>query len=198
MRHLGLIGALCCALLLPPAAHAATPPANVTPPPPTNTPLATPAGMLTGVEVMSATVMQEGQSSFSGLAIRARFQPPQVMKQIEVMPTLEWWRNSNTIKPFGISTTRKDATLGVDARWNFSTGTFKPYIGAGYGLHFLSESFTSPTLNDSKSLTKGGLAVLGGVAFALSGKFDNFLDVKYHHVTDYRQLKINWGISYNL
>jgi opacity protein-like surface antigen len=150
---------------------------------------------------MTSTVLQEGQSSFSGLAIRARLQPPSLSSHIEIMPTIEWWRNSNTIKPYGISTTRKDATLGVDGRWNFGGSTFKPYLGAGIGLHFLSNRVSAPSLglnNATDSVTKGGLALLGGVSFALSGRFENFLDLKYHHVTDYRQLKINWGITYNL
>ena len=74
-------------------------------------------------------------------------------------------------------------------------------VGAGIGLHFLSNRVSAPSLglnNATDSVTKGGLALLGGVSFALSGRFENFLDLKYHHVTDYRQLKINWGITYNL
>lgn len=161
----------------------------------------TPAGTLTAIEAMSATVLQEDQSSFSGLAVRVRIQPPQMMRQFEFMPTIEWWRSSNTIRPYDIHTTRKDATIGLDARWNFTTEGFKPYIGAGWGLHFLSDKVSAPSFglpDQTYSVTKGGLAVLGGVSFALSGKFDNFLDLKYHHVSDFRQFKINWGISYNL
>jgi len=168
---------------------------------PAASPVITPAGTLTAIEAMTATVMQEDQSSFSGLAVRVRIQPPQMMRQFELMPTIEWWRNSNTLRPYDIHTTRKDATLGVDARWNFTTETFKPYIGAGFGLHFLSDKVSAPTFgltNQTYSVTKGGLAVLGGVSFALSGRLDNFLDLKYHHVTDFRQFKINWGLSYNL
>jgi opacity protein-like surface antigen len=161
----------------------------------------TPAGTLTGIEAMTSTVMQEGQSSFSGLAVRVRLQPAQLMKQIEIMPTIEYWRNSNTVQPYGIETTRKDATIGVDGRFNMEFGAWRPYLGAGYGLHFLSSKVNAPSLgleNATDSVTKGGLALLGGLSFALSGKFDNFLDLKYHHVTEYRQFKINWGIAYNL
>jgi hypothetical protein len=189
------------ALVLPLAASplfaATSTPAETT----TSSPIETFAGQLTGIEAMSSTVMQEGQSSFSGLAIRVRLHPPQLMQQIELLPTIEYWRNANTVQPYDIRTTRKDATVGVDARWNFSTATFKPYAGVGYALHFLSNTVHAPGFGidrASDSVTKGGIALLGGVSFALSGKFDNFLDVKYHHVTDYRQLKINWGISYNL
>jgi opacity protein-like surface antigen len=171
-----------------------------TDPPPTPTPVETPAGRLTGIEAMTSTVMQEGQSSFSGLAVRLRINPKMLVEQIEVMPTIEYWRNSNSIQTYDIRTVRKDATIGIDGRWTFSKETFKPYVGVGWALHFLSTRVDAPTFGlqqATDSVTKGGIAFLGGASFALTGKFSNFLDVKYHHVTDYRQLKINFGIGYN-
>src|SRR5262245_35515823 len=69
---------------------------------------------LTGFDVMSSTVMQEKQSSFSGLGLRARIHPEQLVSGIEVLPSIEYWRNSSTVSPYDISTTRKDATLAVD------------------------------------------------------------------------------------
>jgi len=167
---------------------------------PTSAPIETFLGRLVSVEAIMSTVMQENQSSFSGLAARVRLQPGRLLKQIEIVPTVEYWRNSNTITSYDIETTRKDATIGVDARWNFSTATFKPYAGIGYAVHFLSNRVDAPSFglqNATDSVTKGGISLLGGVGFALSGKFDNFLELKYHHVTDYKQLKFNWGISYN-
>ena len=155
MRNVRPLWALLLALALPAAARAAaTSPAS--------TPVVTPAGTLTAVEALTSTVLQEGQSSFSGLALRVRFQPPQLMKQFEIMPTIEWWRNSNTIQPYGIETTRKDATLGVDGRWNFGGTTFKPYAGAGFALHFLSNRVSAPILGLNEatdSVTKGGLVM---------------------------------------
>ncbi len=159
----------------------------------------TPAGTLVGIEAMMATVMQEEQSSFSGLALRIRLQPPQLLKQIEIMPTIEYWRNSNHLATYDVSTERKDATLGIDMRYNFEAGSFRPYLGAGWALHFLSSEVEAPGLGlpaSSNSISKGGLAVLGGVSFPITERFENFLDLKYHHVTDYRQLKFNWGFTY--
>lgn len=184
-----LIRAALMALVIPAAAFAQETPRS---------PILTPFGTLNGIEGMTSTVIQEGQSSFSGLGLRARFQSPRLMEQVEIMPTIEWWRNSNTVRPFDIQTTRKDFTVGTDARWNFTTPNLKPYLGAGFGIHFLSNKVQSPTFNGDDSVTKGALALLGGVSFALNGRLDNFIDVKYHHLTDYRQLKINWGLTYNL
>ena len=164
------------------------------------TPAASATG-LAGVDVMTSTVMQEGQSSFSGLALRMRVVSPLLIQGVELLPTVEYWRNSNTVDPFGIRTTRKDATLGADIRYAFrSTGT-RPYVGAGLALHFLASSVDAPSLglnDESHALVKGGLSLLGGLAFPLTSRFENFVELKYHHVPDYRQLKLNWGLSINL
>jgi opacity protein-like surface antigen len=159
------------------------------------------AGGLVSLDGMSSTVMQEGQSSFSGVALRARLHPQRLVQAVELMPTFEYWRSSNTVAPYGIETMRKDATLGLDARYTFHNNGWKPYIGAGFAVHFLTTRVNAPSLglvDATDSVIKGGLAALGGVSFGLSERVDNFLELKYHHVTDYRQLKINWGLSYRL
>jgi len=156
---------------------------------------------VTGIDVMTSTVMQKGQSSISGLGLRVRIQSPRVIKEIEFMPSIEYWRSYTTAQPYDIRATRKDATLGTDVRYNFQSGAWKPYLGAGMAIHFLSTRVDAPSFgvnDDTNSVIKGGLAVLGGVSFGLAGKLDNFLEIKYHHLSDYRQLKFNWGLAYNL
>lgn len=156
---------------------------------------------LTAVDVMTSTVMQEKQSSFSGLAARARMTSPIFIQGIEFMPTMEYWRNANSLEPFGIRTARKDATIALDVRYALKPTGTKPYIGVGYGVHFLSNSVDAPSLginDESHALTKGGFGLLGGVSFPLTQKIENFLELKYHHVSGYRQLKFNWGLGINL
>ena len=159
------------------------------------------AGLFAGLDGMTSTVMQEGQSSFSGLAMRVRLRPQRLVQQVELMPSIEYWRSSNSVRHYGIETMRKDATLAMDARYSFNTKSWRPYLGVGFGLHFLSSRVNAPSLglNDATdSVVKGGLAALGGVSFGLSPRLDNFVELKYHHIPDYRQLKINWGLSYRL
>src|SRR5207245_2537552 len=120
---------------------------------------------------------------------------------IELLPSIEYWRNSSTVSPYDIRATRKDATLGVDARYNFQVRGWNPYVGAGFGIHFLSSRINAPTLglNDAtNSVIKGGLAALVGTTFPLTKHVDNFIELKYHHVPAYRQLKINWGLAIKL
>lgn len=163
-------------------------------------PLTATAGTaLVGVDGMSATVMQEGQSSFSGLGLRARFQSDRLIEGLEFMPTMEWWRNNSTVRPFGITSSRRDAAMALDARYSFKREGFTPYAGGGFAIHFLTSEVDAPALglrHAQDSVIKGGLAVLGGVSIPFGERFANYLELKYHHVTDFRQLKLNWGISY--
>jgi len=159
------------------------------------------AGTLTGIEAMTSTVMQQKQSSFSGIAVRARLHPDRLIKEVEIMPSIEYWRNSSTVPPYNIRATRKDATLAVDARYSFHYRSMEPYVGAGYGIHFLSSRVNAPTLGLSEatnSVIKGGLGALAGVSFVMTPRLDNFLELKYHHIPDYRQLKINWELAIKL
>ena len=156
------------------------------------------AAVFSAVEVLSSTVMQKHQSSFSGLGLRARIQPPQLMEGFSLMPTLEYWRNQNTIQTFGIRSTRKDAALAGLLRYDFKRSGFQPYLGVGLGMHFLSNEVDAPSLglNDaSDSLIKGGVAVLGGASFGLAGRLGNLIELEYHRLSEESQLKINWGLS---
>jgi opacity protein-like surface antigen len=155
---------------------------------------------LKGIDVMTSTVMQEGQSSFSGVGLRARLHPAAIVPELEFMPTIEYWRNSSHVDPYDIRAQRKDATLGIDARYAFELGSWHPYFGGGFALHFLSSTVDAPAfgLNDaSDSLMKGGFAALGGLIFNLNEKVDTLVELKYHEIPDYRQLKFNWGLAFN-
>ncbi len=151
------------------------------------------------VEGMTSTVFEEGQSSFSGLGLRARVHDARLLPNLTLLPTLEWWRNSSHLEPYDIRSVRKDATLGADLRWDFTREGWYPYVGAGFALHFISAEIEAPTLGiprDSYGVTRGGLTALAGVGFPMGGKLENFFEAKYHHVPRYRQLKLNWGLTY--
>jgi len=159
------------------------------------------ATKLAAVDVMTSTVMQEKQSSFSGLGLRARITSPLFITGLEFMPTIEYWRNANSLETPPIKTTRKDATLAADVRYLFRGTGMRPYAGLGYALHFLSSSVDAPSLgvnDESHALMKGGFSFMGGLSFPLTQRIENFVELKYHHVTSYRQLKLNWGLSVNL
>ena len=180
MRQTELVAAaaLCLVLALPAPARAAL--------------------SLAGVDGITSTVLQQDQSSFSGLALRARVRSDALVPQLVFMPTVEWWRSHSTIDPYGIQATRKDAALGLDARWEFHAGATHPYAGGGFALHFLSSDVHSAALglDETQSTMRGGLTALGGLEFPIGGHIANFFEVKYHHLPGARQVKLNWGLSY--
>jgi hypothetical protein len=157
------------------------------------------AQVFSGVDAMSSTVMQEHQSSFSGLGTRVRLHSARIVEGFDLLPYVEYWRNSTRVEPFGITSTRKDATLGADARFSFKREGWRPYVGGGFGVHFLSTEVDAPTLglrHANDSVIKGGLSALAGITFPLSKHLDNFMELKYHHLPGYSQLKLNMGIAW--
>lgn len=162
-------------------------------------PAALVAGPLVGIEGVTSTVFQRDQSSFSGIGLKLKVQPPQLVEGLTVVPMIEYWRAKSTVRTFGIESTRKDATLGTFMRYDFKHEGWQPYAGIGLGLHFISDEVDAPTLglnNESNSLIKGGLLMVGGAAFGLAGNLGNLLEAEYHHLPGQGQFKMNWGLTW--
>lgn len=154
-------------------------------------------GPFAGVEFLTSTVFQEGQTSFSGMALRTRMHHSRLVQQVEFLPTIEYWQTN--VSALGFRTTRRDATLGGFARWMFpSSRAFHPYLGAGLGVHFLHSAVESPDLKLDDDVVRGAVAAMGGLAFGTNERFGNFLELEFHDLTHERQLKFNMGMSWNL
>ena len=159
------------------------------------------AGPMVGFDVMMSTVMQENQSSFSGLGLRARIVSLRLIDGVQILPTVEYWRNRSSVPRYDIDAVRRDATLGVDVRYLFRHEGWSPYAGAGYSLHFLMSEVSAPAFGvdeDRDTLTKGGLSAMTGINFPITDRIENFIELKFHNVTDYRQLKFSWGLTFDL
>ena len=157
------------------------------------------ATTLSGLEAMTTTVFQEGQTSFSGLALRAAFGSDLLFPGVTLLSGIEWWRNSTKVESYELSADRRDVTLAFDARYTFEFRNVQPYLGMGYGMHFLNTEVSAPTLGlprAENALIKGGVSGHAGLLFPVGSKFQNLVEVKYHHVTDYRQWKLNLGVTY--
>jgi len=153
-----------------------------------------------GVDGLMSNVMQEHQTSISGFGIRGRFKSQLLIDNVTIMPTIEWWRSASHVDPYGIEVTRVDNTLGCDVAYQFPVHDMVPYAGLGFAAHFMSSKVNAPMLgvyNAEKTITKGGLTALLGVGFPLTSSVQNFLELKYHHITDYRELKLSWGIGFD-
>ena len=178
MRHALIAAALAVATLAPPAG----------------------ADSKSGIDGLMSNVMQEHQTSISGFGIRGRFQSQLLVDNVTFMPTIEWWRSASHVDAYGIDTQRVDNTLGLDVAYQFPVHDMIPYAGMGFAAHFMSSKVNAPLLgvyNAEKTITKGGLTALIGIAFPLTASVQNFLELKYHHITDYRELKLSWGIGFD-
>lgn len=156
---------------------------------------------IVGLDAMTSTVFQEGQSSFSGLVFRMRIHSAAVVQNLEILPTFEYWQNTSTLSGFQVKTQRRDATLGCDARWVFSHAGWRPYAGVGLALHFLNNELRAPSLGVPKAtdaIIKGGVNALGGVNFGMTERLGSFIELKFLGVSKYRQIKFNTGLSWNL
>lgn len=155
---------------------------------------------VTNVEGMLSTIFQSGQSSFSGIGLRVHVQSPQLIPQVSFVPVIEYWRNTNRLDAFDIKSRQTDAALGFEARYTFPRQGFQPYLGAGWGMHFLSSEVESPSmsLNRSDSVTRGSVSLLGGVTMPITAKLSNVLEVKFHYLPGDSQTKLNYGLSWKL
>ena len=160
----------------------------------------TPRSGIIGIDAMTGTVFQQGQSSFSGLGVRLRVRHPALVPNVEILPTFEYWQNTSHVDAFDIETKRRDATLSADMRWMFASRPWKPYLGAGFGLHFLANEVRAPSLglpHGAEGIVKGGLQAMCGVEANPDARIGSFLELKFLDVTGFRQFKFNTGLAWN-
>ena len=155
---------------------------------------------MNGLDGMTQTVKQEGQSAITGLALRARLGSDDLPVHVTIMPTLEYWRDTAHLQDFNIRSTQKDLALGVDARYDLSLGSWRPYMGAGVATHFIKTSFSAPDIGIAPSEqghTKVGPNALIGLQLAPLGFLQSFIEAKYAYVPPFRQFKFDWGLGVN-
>jgi len=155
------------------------------------------AGSIQGLEATLNTVFQKDQTSFSGVGVRLHCAGPSSIPGMSFVPTLQYWSNRNNISAFGISSERSDAMMGVEVRYTFENASLQPYLGTGYGIHFMTDQVSTPeTGSQSQSLSKGALMALGGISVPLAGSLHNDFGMQYDFAGDRAQFKLNWGFRY--
>ena len=153
-----------------------------------------------GIDGMTQNVKQEGQSAISGLAMRVRIGSDDLPVGMSIMPTIEYWKDSDQIGDFNIKSSQKDLSVGVDLRYDLSMGAWKPYLGAGVASHFITSKFEAPDIGVAEleeGHTKVGPNMLLGLQLAPLGFLQSFIEAKYSYVPPYRQFKLDWGFGVN-
>lgn len=154
---------------------------------------------VTGVEAIFHTVFQDNQSSFSGIGLRVHLQSARLIPNVSIAPSIQYWRNRTNVASFGIESQRSDARLGVDARYTFLQYGVQPWIGGGWGLHFLSDRATAPQLgliDAEDSVVRGGFVLGGGLSTPVVGNLTNDFGLEYDFLGSDSQLKLNFGLRY--
>lgn len=154
---------------------------------------------LTSVEGNFYSIFQSNQSSFSGLGMRLHFKSAALIENITITPSIQYWRNHTNVPSFGVESSRSDARLGVDMRYTFLQYGVQPWVGGGWGLHFLDNELSAPTLglvNAEDSVVKGGMSLGGGLSTPIAGQLTNDFGIEYDFIGDQSQLKLNFGVRY--
>ncbi|HYR51581.1 MAG TPA: outer membrane beta-barrel protein [Candidatus Dormibacteraeota bacterium] len=163
---------------------------------------------LFGAQAMAAAPAEGHGMGFQGMGARIGFVDPEgasstvalglhvdlgeFVRHVHIMPLVEYWK-------VGVSSVDiSDLTLATDVNLDFPVqgGRVTPYAGGGLGLHFVkADDPLFPAANASD--TKLGLNIQGGIKNQVMPNFGIFGEVKYVFVSDFNQLKIMGGFTYN-
>lgn len=125
-----------------------------------------------------------------------------------LMPQVGYWSKSQGA--FGFDATVSDFSFGSRANYMFpvASSKFRPYAGAGLGLHIVTAKATTPdqtigttfypgmTVSDTQ--TKLGLDMGGGFVTPLSAKTDLTGDLWYTAVSDVSHFSMKIGLAMKL
>ena len=144
--------------------------------------------LLTGAQAEAADVWlgagigqvkPEGVNATVGFAGEMRFE---LGRHFAIQPDLGYWKRSETLS--GISVSASDFSFGATALVLLPLRPVRFYAGAGPAVHHISGSVDSFGLSiASDSLTRFGLAALGGLDIHISRSFVFFLAARYDWVS---------------
>jgi predicted cupin superfamily sugar epimerase len=132
----------------------------------------------------------EGTSSTVALGIHV--DAGEFVQHVHIMPLAQYWK----VGVSGVDVS--DLSIGSDVNVDFPVegGRVIPYAGGGLGLHFVKAD--DPLIaGASASDTKLGFNIQGGIRNQAMPNLGVFGEVKYSFVSDFNQLQIMGGFTYN-
>ena len=132
------------------------------------------------------------EDASSTVALGAHVDAGEFVKNVHVMPYVEYWK----VGVAGVDT--RDFTVATDVNLDFPLqgGTVVPYAGGGLGLHFLHADIPAGFGGDA-SRTKLGLNIQGGIRNQVMPNLGLFGEVRFSFVDTADQLKVMGGFTYN-
>ena len=147
-----------------------------------------------GVKGIGARIGYVDPEDVSGAAVLGlHMDAGTIVKGIHMMPYMEYW--SAGVNVAGVNADMSDLAFAVDVDMDFPLqgSRMTPYLGAGLGLHFLSEDSNVGTSSDD---TKLGLNIQGGIRNQVMPNISLFGEARYAFVSDASQLKFVGGFTY--
>ena len=167
-----------------------------------------PPGAVAGVglsrlEFVTQSVKLSKQSSVAGTALRAHLAGGDLNEGLELVPAIEYWRDTDRIPELGIiEAMQRDWRIGADIRYKLGSGAgWRPFAGAGLGIHLTKSTSTiQPTGSPAEMRRESGNKLapnfLVGVDLPAAGPIRNSIELNWHLVPDLRQFKINFGLGW--
>ena len=155
------------------------------------------------IEFAQQSVKLSQQSFVTGMGLRVHLAGGDLNEGLVVVPAIEYWRDTDRLPELGVNELmQRDWRIGGDVRYKLGSGDgWRPYAGAGLGLHLTKERSTvqtefTPAVTRSHSSNKLGPNFLVGVDLPAAGPIRNSIELNWHMVPDLRQFKINFGLGW--
>ncbi len=151
-----------------------------------------PASHGLGLQGFGARIgLVDPENASSTVALGAHVDAGEFVKNVHVMPYIEYWK----VGVSGVNT--RDFTLATDVNLDFPLqgGHVVPYAGGGLGLHFLHADI--PVVGGDGSSKKLGLNIQGGIRNQVMPNLGLFGEVRFSFVDTADQLKVMGGFTYN-
>ena len=126
-----------------------------------------------------------------------------VANRILLEPEVGYWEKGDDVP--GVDVSIEDLNFGVNGIYEL-TGVggegFRPWLGAGVGLHRLKGVVDLDLDGDDddddfdETDTELGVHLLGGADFGLSDTFDLYVAARFDIVSDINQFKVYGGVRY--
>lgn len=149
---------------------------------------------LKGIGARIGFVDPEGGSGTVALGVHV--DAGTIVRNVHVTPYFEYWNVGVNVQGYSVDRSDLTTALDVNADFPMSGSRITPYLGGGFGAHFLNESAASVG-GPSESDTQFGFNMQGGVRNQVMPNISLFGEVRYAFISDASQLKIMGGFTYH-
>jgi opacity protein-like surface antigen len=136
--------------------------------------------------------------TLGGFAISGHAYLGEITSGIGLYPEVLYWHTSKDMGA-GVTWSVSDFAINANAHYNIKVkGSVMPYVGAGLGLNFLSNTVQVGNTERAASNSRLGINLLGGADYAVNKKLRIGGELRYVLASDYNHLLIQATFTYAL